>query len=219
MKSIKWVLFLIVGIGVVGVGFFLMSQRKTQPLTDVKKQLPRSASEGEVVKAQRIRDLLESERSLRCEFSYEDDQMRQKGVVYAASGKVKGEFEVYPKDADMFASYMMTDGEWLYTWGDYGGEMRGFKMKLEQQEKIKDEGQDLQPGSQSIVDVDKQMQFDCKEWREDPQVFEIPQDVEFIDMTKFQQEQKEIIDKNKCDFCQQIPDDAAKQECLRSLGC
>lgn len=141
-------------------------------------------------------------------------------------------------NADQKNLYIINDGEYSYVWGDslIGDVMSGMKYKTE----YDDQG-DWEMPEDSMIEgfmaFEDMPQVNCKPWSTDQSLFEIPDDIEFMDlddlgsfmMDDFADTPADgVIDPGAtastnladgCDLCELFTDSTAKASCLESMGC
>lgn len=202
------VVAVLVGLGV--LGFFLLnkSNSSTNPPGSMMEQ-----SSGKT-----FRDLM-GLNNQECSFS---DESGNSGVIYAASGKVRGDFM-----AESMQTHMISDGADVYLWFD--GAESGYKMSFSSMDEASMEGTSTTETPQT-VDFDSKVDYECKGWRVDNSKFALP-NMEFNDFSKMMEDASSMMEdtslpeageeldlSSQCSTCNTLPE-SARAQCLQALGC
>lgn len=174
-----------------------------------------------------LRDFLSGKMGtdLVCEATYKVGENNEiKTIMYISGKRIRLDYNMKTPVAGMEGKtqknlYMVSDGKYGYVWGDstLGEMMQGFKIKM-------DEMDSEQTVFQETEMIDYEMPItNCKPWVVDEKVFEIPEDIEFIDPSNIEDMTlKGIVPPGDieidCSLCNQLPADQIA-DCLSSLGC
>lgn len=177
--------------------------------------------------------LLKSGQSVECAFEDADENGKQSGTVFFAQGKMRGDFTMVPTEGERMTAHMIQDGDWAYTWGGPWGAKQGTKIKLSE----------LKAGAASgrkreAVDMDEELDVDCKPWTAVSSQFAPPAGVEFMDATESLKQMRSLQEgmrgmpggappagvppgnpKDLCAACDQAPEGVPRQQCRQALGC
>jgi len=126
---------------------------------------------------------------VRCNFSSADNDHESTGVFYTDGERLRVEMTATSPEGS-FNSNMINDGEFIYTWGDTPEGMMAIKMVNPETSETDTTVHDTaspSPDSNSYVDVDEEVSYDCDRWTVDNSVFTPPSDVEFMDMAAMMQ--------------------------------
>ena len=157
--------------------------------------------------------LIASGQSVACTYQKQDADGSQKGTIYVAQDKMRGDIDVTGKDGT-FPMHMIREGEWMYTWGGPMGDAQGMKMKVPP------------PGAAPAghaqgPDINEEMTMDCNPWPVDAGKFAMPSNVEFMDLGAAMGgmgaggvDMKAM----QCAACDQAPAEEQAQ-CRQVLGC
>lgn len=158
-----------------------------------------------------------------CEFTHEVGENNSITVkTYISGSKVRVDYDMKNPVPGMGEEqknmHIVSDGEYGYVWGDsfLGSMMQGMKYKMVD---VEEEG-----GSAPTDMIDYDMPvINCSPWMPDQSMFEIPGDIEFMDMDNMQQMMEEQIQSQMniqmdCSMCDQVPTEE-KDSCLAALGC
>ena len=157
--------------------------------------------------------LILSGKTLACSYEKTDENGTQKGTVYIAQNRMRGDFDVTTKNEGTFPMHMIHEGEWTYTWGGPMGETQGMKMKTPPP------GANRGPGQGP--DMDEDMKMDCKSWPPDGDKFTPPAGVEFHELGGMMGSTgPDGVDMKalQCGACDQAPPESQEQ-CRQALGC
>jgi len=200
-------------------GYFVMNRQASAPQTPTSNSSQTEVStSGSASQRSSLRSLMGLGTSQMCTF--QDAEANNAGTVYIANGKMRGDFES-TVNGTVTNSHMYSDGTSTYMWFDGGQD--GFKMSLAQ-------ANQAQQGSeqQKNVDVDKQVDYDCKPWTADAGILTYPTDITFSDYGAMTaptgagttgNDTTVATDKEtQCATCDNLPGDAAAQ-CRQALGC
>ena len=127
-----------------------------------------------------MKDLVEKGQSVKCTFSFTDDDQTMTGTVYVAGEKkMRSDYEMIT-DNQTIKSSMINDGDILYTWSNMMPQ--GIKMNMKEMENLKQE--DTAAGGENLEQWNENMDFKCVKWSVDKDLFEPPKDMEFLDWTE-----------------------------------
>lgn len=159
-------------------------------------------------------ELLKLGENYSCDFDYEDDQGNTtKGKVYVSESgdKLRGEFELIQADGTAITTNILRAGEYNYMWTS--ALPQGFKYAITEEDTsfFGDAGDD---STQTFgLDADLDMDFDCDSWRVDGSMFEVPDDIEFVEAST-----NTYVD-DPCAACDMVPAGTSRDQCLQTLGC
>lgn len=129
-------------------------------------------------------------------------------------------------------SFMIMDGEWLYSWGNLTG--MATKTKMESFEKMAEEFSEYSDTNESrknSMDFQKQMDYNCKPWVPDNSKFTPPAGIDFVDYSEqmetdmenlkewMESDEVKNMKENNCKNCESLPTQDGIQKCKDSLGC
>ncbi len=139
-----------------------------------------------------------------CYFSSPVAESELKTTTYIAGERIRLEYVLTPPIQGQGDLYIVSDGEYMYMWGDsfLGNAMNGFKVAIGDTDV--DESNDGMP---EFLDYSMPM-TDCVSWEPDESYLEVPDNIEFIDMYA-------LVD---CSICDMLPS-KEKQSCLEDLKC
>lgn len=117
-------------------------------------------------------NLIAAGQTVECTFEKADGS--QKGTIYVAGEKLRGEFFMN-QNGSTYPMHMIRDTEKMYTWGGPMGEGQGMVIPANMRG-----GNPM--GGPSATSMDEEMDFTCKPWAADPSQFTPPSDVAFQDL-------------------------------------
>ncbi len=197
------------------------TQQQQQDQAQIQEQ---NGEDGDSMKAS-IQEMMAKGKKLKCEWS--DDQ-GNKGVMYTDGQRVKTEMSYSQQQTqNMNDSYMVHQQDTVYVWqanSDVGQMFKeqDFEQFQEEAEEMQDEAEDVQVPKEAQV-WQNNYDFKCESWKVDDSVFQVPDDVEFKDMTEVMkqaqeqvQEQMQQVQQQMQGMCDQLSG-AAKEECLKGM--
>ena len=207
----KLLLGLIVGVIVVGSGYYLLTRDSSQSYENVTNN-SESASN-------RFATLVQSGQSYECTFEYNDEENSSSGIVYMTAGaeRIRGDFNITQSAAGPMEVHMIRDGGYNYLWGS--AMPGGIKTAVSNEEMLF-EGEEGSP-------VDENTDYECRPWNVDQSKFVLPNNVEFQDMTAFQTNAGASMgaqgmsgaSADKCQACEMIADESMAASCKAALSC
>ncbi len=125
-----------------------------------------------------FRSLLALGKNTECTFTSENGGVSSSGTVYiASSGNMRGDFSSKTSAGTQTSNMILKDG-YSYVWSG----SQGAKMNVKDLDsKANSETQSEVQAKQS-VDMDAQVDYDCKAWSVDESKFAIPSSVNFLDI-------------------------------------
>lgn len=129
-----------------------------------------------------LESLMNSGRNVSCRFEQTEGTTKIMGTYNVAGTKMSGDYTMTQADGTTSTIKMLSDGQFMYTWGDALQGM-GMKVDLTKAKEISAQAQTnaTASGSQPQFDsFDEPMQFTCAPWTADPAVFVVPTDVRFV---------------------------------------
>lgn len=119
-----------------------------------------------------ISELSNSGDSYTCTVTSTTNGMISNGVVYVSGKNIRADFESEIPMAGKISTYMIADGEYVYTWSSMLSE--GFKTL-----QTKDESSVSSESSVQSFDMNHKQSYDCNKTSVDNSKFELPSDVTF----------------------------------------
>lgn len=185
--------------------------------------------EKEQTQRKSLKDLMGLGQDKKCTWqAAQGDGQMAKGTVYVSGEKFLQESD-YSQNGQAVKSFVMSDGDWMYTWSDNNKE--GTKMKLEDLEgedgeTVEDEVADTEEEAyQNQEKLNEDYDFECNNWNKDNSKFIPPSDVNFQDMTQTMNQMQEQVKQmeqsgnqmmqDACSLCDSLPG-SAKGECLKN---
>lgn len=137
----------------------------------------------EVVGMGTFLDLQKLNKNLECQVSYSmQEEGELEGTLFVADGKVRADFVLESPEYGQYASSVILNEEFLYSWSAIEGAMYGVKMAIADLEDSSNEPQPTGP-----VSLDENISYDCTPWMAvDASVFTPPSTVRFQDMSNIQ---------------------------------
>ena len=162
-------------------------------------------------------NLLKGGVSQECRYATVDG--KNQTLVQVAGNKFYQEVKMLGDDEG--TTYAIGDGEWMYIWNTRQPN-QGMKFNMSEIEKEGEgagsaEGQ-VQSGK---VNLNNEVEVECKPWVVDSGKFVAPSNITFIDTSVLVPKPTgaEASGKQMCQYCEMNPDATARAECKKSLGC
>lgn len=116
-----------------------------------------------------------------CEFSHDDGLNKSSGTAYLAESgeRIRVDFNVKSSAAGPITGHIIRNGGLNYLWSS--AMEQGIKVAVTEENR-----QDLFTGNDQNS-IPEDTEFDCVSWIENPSMFEVPSDVEFMDMDAMMQ--------------------------------
>lgn len=125
-----------------------------------------------------VKDLLTGTGSQRCTFS--DAETGTSSTVYVSNGKVRTDVASTTEGQATMMHAIMAD-KMMYTWVE--GQATGMKLEFDPEEV--NEAPEVEGESQSTVDLNEKVEYDCDRWSPDSSLFAPPTNIEFSDFSNF----------------------------------
>lgn len=223
MTKIIIAIFIVVVLVGGGAAYYLSTSSNSKNVQSTNQQQLEDANVDGVAESGKLSgsfgDLLKLKENYTCTFDYSDDAgIATAGTVYVADEgtKFSGNFDVTMADGNVVNSNMVKDDEFTYVWTS--ALSQGYKLaNPENSESLLPE--DLDAAEDYMLDEDANMDFDCSPWKVDASKFELPTDIEFVDVSAMLQNLTNNSDVDVCAACEAIQDSSAKSQCLQALGC
>lgn len=198
MHNAIWYVVGAVAVVVVGVGAY-MTMDKAPSSTETNAT---STSQSEMS----LRELAGSQAPQKCTFT---SLQNTQGTVYVAGGRVRADFSTSLNGTAITGHSIVVDNM-SYVWMD--GQSQGYKNSFEAI---------AEPGSatDSGLNPDERVTYSCEPWTPDENLLTPPTNITFTSISDVQVKAGAGAVGASCSQCNQIPDAAAKAQCLAALKC
>ena len=163
----KLFLYLLGAVVIGGVAWYGM-QSSGQPSSQTNTANQEDGSSGSLC------GLMAMSTSQECTFNAPDSN----GVAYIANNQMRGDFNISDSEVNVVSHTIVKDNK-MYVWTD--GQAQGFVMEIPEAEA------EANTSAQTQVDLDEEIDYDCKSWRVDNSKFQTPTGVQFSDMSAYLQ--------------------------------
>jgi len=153
-----------------------------------------------------LKDLLSLGKTQSCTFS---DGTNSQTTIFITSNKMRGNFDS-TIDGKTVKSHIIVDGQTSYIWMD--GQNTGYKMSIDKAT------QDQANTQQNQIDLNKQADYNCKDWTVDSSVFNLPTGINFTDLSKLIAPTGTGSNSAQCAACDSLQGEA-KTQCKTALKC
>lgn len=163
-----------------------------------------------------LKDLLSGGKSVKCTFSNKTEGVSVDGTVYAAGGKMRGDFKTVASKTTV-NGHIIVDSSNSYFWTDMSNQ--GFKMAVT--------GESVNPSLENkSLDINQKLNYSCENWSKDNSVFALPSNITFKTLTVPTVSQGQSggnstggATTNQCAACDGIPAGSARDACRTQLNC
>ncbi len=170
----KNLIFIIVGIGLVGYGLYVaFTGNNTMPTTN-SDDMEVTESSG---KKMAFADFVKQGGSYKCNVNQNIEGSTTVGTAYISGGMIRGEYSTQAQGININTSLIVRDG-YTYTWSSMAAGM-GFKSKV-----VDSNASDTNTGMSGQYSWNAQQigDYDCEEWAPDMTQFELPGGITFREM-------------------------------------
>lgn len=185
MNKLVYGIIALVVIVAVGVGaYFVVGQKPsdtsevTSDTSDIQEAQPDVTQE-----TASLSDMISKGQNQMCTFS--DSETESVGTVFIGDGNVKADFQSGASGQAVVSHMMLLNGEDAYMWME--GETQGFKTSLAQISELSAASEQT-----NALDVNKAVDYECYPWEADQEQFDLPETVEFQDMSSMLQDAAEL---------------------------
>ena len=192
-----------------------------QPKAGIQENQKNEANDSETSLKTSLRSLLASNKAVSCTYeeNTQDADSKIKFYLDPSTKKMRTEGNILDKKTskNMKMWSVMDGNNNYYIWNDVMSG-KGIKMSMDELQKKDVNNTD----TNAKVDLDAEKEVKCRSWKVDNSFFELPKDVNFSDITaQVKQMQTQVPSGNKsmCDACNMIPDQASKDQCLKTGNC
>lgn len=218
----KKVLYIVVGVVVVGVVFAMVVSHPKPPRSEDATQVTTETPTS-------IRGLISSSASQKCTFEQRTEYNETSGVVYVSDGRMRGDYRMHVFSGDQqFQSHMIIDDGISYTWNSLSSQ--GFRAPMVIEDAVA--GTVEYADYAHAVTFDQQLEYDCVAWKVNPWYFEVPEDIVFIDVEDMMDKSKIVVPQetmetldvpdsmtDQCPACDALPDKVLREQCRLSFAC
>lgn len=225
-QSVKLISSLVLGgVVVLAAAWWFFNKPNTQvvPLTSTTS-------------ANSLRSLLGLNTNLHCRIQDDSDSEKGIGEIFVSGDKLAGSFSSTDASEQTTTHHLVQVDKVMYVWNS--GENQGFKMPIVDIEtnSTTEEATTTTNNPNDVVDLDKEIDFQCDNWQVDNSKFSIPTDINFVDLTEITNQlpamnqtlpteqttrPAQTDDNNATNLmaaCNSIADPAAKAACLQYAG-
>jgi major membrane immunogen (membrane-anchored lipoprotein) len=133
-----------------------------------------------------ILDLAKMGKNVKCTYKFDNEEAAMEGTVYVSGSKTRSDIKIKISDGTENDSTTITDGEWMYMWSTAAEQ--GTKMNIKDMEqmaeKYKTEGDAEEDSNNQYKNQTQDVDYKCRPWVVDNSKFNIPTNIEFIDMNE-----------------------------------
>lgn len=157
-----------------------------------------------------LKELFSSGSSQECTFATEVSGYPSKGNVYVNNKKMRGDFESEIEGRPV-KSHMIVINNTSYMWSN--GQSQGIKLVFDESDL--EDAQRL--ADQAKLDINAELDYECKPWNPDAALFELPGSIEFASLDEMIKNiPTGTVD--QCAECESLTGDS-KTQCKSALKC
>lgn len=123
-------------------------------------------------------------RNLSCNFTHESDGTTIAGVFNVSGQKMSGDYNVTAPNGAVMNARMVSDGQFMYSWGDTTPGM-GVKIDLTKAKEMSSEATPSGTTNNAQPQLDalgQPFDYTCSPWEVDPAVFVVPTNINFLSL-------------------------------------
>lgn len=159
-----------------------------------------------------------------CTYEYSDENVISRGTIYLHQGKMFGETKATIESTDYIANILLVDNQ-LYSWDPIT--KQGVQMDYNKLKELSQSLPSTSPQSQTnnLPNLEQQYEYDCQNWTADNSKFNVPTDINFIDLAAQTEQLQKLQNKlpfnmpaDACTVCDQLSGEQ-KNECRKALSC
>ena len=151
-----------------------------------KSEKPATVKEGDEAESIKgsLQDLLARGKPIKCTYEGEEDGETFSGVMYIADKKARQDAKGENNGKTM-EIHTIVDDKTVHFWTSEDP-TKGIKMSIDQtEEDLKEFGEDVEEGQKTEAqEWEKDFDYKCSKWKVDKSKFEVPTDIEFMDMSE-----------------------------------
>lgn len=211
-KLIIGIVVLVIVVGAV----WAMTNKKSAPSDSSSDKNIENTNVIKDTKAQSLKALMAANTPQECAFQNSADSSASEGKVYLAKGMMRGDF-TSTSGGQTFTSHMITKDGSVYSWVDNMD--TGFKTSIDADAQAQTDNDQKQ-----AVDINQELNYNCKPWSTNTSTFELPANITFNDLGTMMKPKLDTsantTDKNtQCAACDQVPAGPSRDQCKTALGC
>jgi hypothetical protein len=203
----------IVILAAVGLGVYaLTSTPETEDITQEQSLKNDESLNGKGS----LKSLLALGRDLTCTFKNDAESGEVYGTVYVSGEQMRGDFQTKLTGDDKMESHLIRTDGMMYMWSGNQGT------------RFKEAASPADDSNQSI-DLDNDVDYDCKRWSVDSSKFEVPGGITFTDLSDLMKGIPNLTTDTSttvpaeldidCSACDQIPEGSGRDQCQAALNC
>lgn len=143
-------------------------------------------NEEEEISDASILDLAKLGKNVKCTYNSNEEETSMEGVVYVAGNKTRSDMKIKSEEGTEMDSSSITDSEWMYMWSSETDQ--GTKMNLKEMEalasKYENDNGSGEESDNQYKDQTQKVDYKCRPWIVDNSKFDIPTNINFIDMNE-----------------------------------
>jgi len=154
-------------------------------------------NEEEEISDSSILDLAKLGKNAKCTYNSDEGGTIMEGVVYVSGNKTRSDMKITTAEGTKMDSSSITDSEWMYMWTSETDQ--GTKMNLKEMEalasKYENEDGSVEESDYQYKDQTQKVDYKCRPWVVDNSKFDVPTNINFIDMNEMMKGLLEMSEK------------------------
>ncbi len=185
--SLAVVLVLVVGLS----AYFIVGRDKEEPpetvIPETNTSVPNTeqkAPDQVTTDTVSLSGIISEQKNQLCTFT--DSETGAVGTVFIGDGNIRGDFQSDVNNQASVSHLVVLNSTDAYVWME--GETQGFTASLDGLTDLSEIG-----GEASALDINKAMDYECYPWTPDASQFELPETVQFQDMSSMLENASEFL--------------------------
>lgn len=137
-------------------------------------------SAADLIPGNKLTDVLKAGGDSMCVFNNKSVPTARSGTIYISNNHVRTNYELTGANSENSKGYLISDADYFYLWTDKN---TGFKIQVSAFP-----GQSATSSAANLLQaytyMDNNSEIKCLPWQPDMTVFQIPQNIDFKDITK-----------------------------------
>ncbi|EKD99774.1 MAG: hypothetical protein ACD_22C00177G0002 [uncultured bacterium] len=221
MKNVKIIGIVLLLILLLTGGYFgYKTLKKTSTGIDnsdsLTNQIKGEGQESESSFSGKITDLITLGKSVKCTYATpEQEGTTGTGTIYVSGTKMRGDSTITMSNNTSVESHFISMDNAMYTWSPLMPQ--GYKIVVDEESLDTEEPGNIPEQAKALQES---FDYKCLPWIPDQSLFELPTDVEFVDLSELTKTVETPGETgNTCALCDLMETEEQKAQCLKSMNC
>ncbi|KKS30535.1 MAG: hypothetical protein UV00_C0030G0001 [candidate division WWE3 bacterium GW2011_GWF1_42_14] len=221
MRNVKIIGIVLLLILLLGGGYFgYKTLKKTSTDIDssgsLTNQIKGEGQESESFFSGKITDLISLGKSVKCTYTMPEQKgTTGAGTFYVSGTKMRGDSTITMSNNTSVESHIISIDGTMYMWSPVMP--RGYKIVVDKELLDTENAADLPEEAKTLQES---FDYKCLPWIPDQSLFELPTDVEFVDLSELTKTLEAPGEPdNACALCDLMESAEQKAQCLKSMNC